>query len=158
MNIYIAGPLFSQAQQAWLADLKLRILELGSQFGTDLTISLPQEFILAHDVECWGDQAGTEIFKRCTSYLRQADLLIAVLDGSQVDDGTAWELGYFFAGRDPRRQPIIGIRTDFRPAGDGTFSIINSMIEHSCDHIVRSTDDLLFALKTYLESEPVLPG
>jgi nucleoside 2-deoxyribosyltransferase len=44
-------------------------------------------------------------------------MLIALLDGSQVDDGTAWEIGYFYAKRLPE-QKIIGIRTDFRRVGE----------------------------------------
>jgi len=34
--------------------------------------------------------------------------MIALLDGSQVDDGTAWEIGYFYAKRSPE-QKIIGM-------------------------------------------------
>jgi nucleoside 2-deoxyribosyltransferase len=40
-------------------------------------------------------------------------MMIALLDGPQVDDGTGWEIGYFYARRRPE-QKIIGIRTDFR--------------------------------------------
>jgi nucleoside 2-deoxyribosyltransferase len=32
-----------------------------------------------------------------------------------VDDGTAWEIGYFYAKKSPE-QKIIGIRTDFPPS------------------------------------------
>jgi nucleoside 2-deoxyribosyltransferase len=34
--------------------------------------------------------------------------MIALLDGSQVDDGTAWETGYFLARKSPE-QKIIGM-------------------------------------------------
>jgi hypothetical protein len=37
----------------------------------------------------------SEIFSRCKSNLDDADMVIALLDGPQVDDGTAWEIGYF---------------------------------------------------------------
>ena len=60
-----------------------------------------------------GEKAQFEIFSRCKSHLDNTDLLIALLDGSQVDDGTAWEIGYFFARKSPE-QKIIGILTDFR--------------------------------------------
>jgi nucleoside 2-deoxyribosyltransferase len=42
--------------------------------------------------------------------------LIALLDGSQVDDGAAWEIGYLYARKSPE-QKIIGIRTDHGRAG-----------------------------------------
>ncbi len=42
-------------------------------------------------------------------------MVIAFLDGPQADDGTAWEIGYFYAQKSPE-QKIIGIRTEFRRA------------------------------------------
>ena len=68
--------------------------------------------------------------------------MIALLDGSQVDDGTAWEIVYFYAKKSPE-QKIIGIRTDFRRAGESEGAVVNAMIERACDWIVRSTKGLL---------------
>jgi len=34
----------------------------------------------------------------------------------KVDDGTTWEIGYWYAKKGPER--IFGIRTDFRNAGE----------------------------------------
>jgi nucleoside 2-deoxyribosyltransferase len=45
-----------------------------------------------------------------------------------VDDGTAWEIGYFFAGKSPE-QKIIGIRTNFRRAGESEGAVVNATIE-----------------------------
>ncbi|MFZ0930068.1 MAG: nucleoside 2-deoxyribosyltransferase [Syntrophobacteraceae bacterium] len=33
-----------------------------------------------------------------------ADIVIAPLDGSQVDDGTVWEIGYFYARKSPEQK------------------------------------------------------
>jgi nucleoside 2-deoxyribosyltransferase len=41
--------------------------------------------------------------------------MVAILDGSQVDDGTAWEIGYAYA----RGLPVWGLRTDFRTVAHG---------------------------------------
>lgn len=71
--------------------------------------------------------------------------MIAVLDGTQVDDGTAWEIGFFYA-RKSLGQKIIGIRTDFRKAGESNGALVNAMVECSCDEIVRSIDVLLGSL------------
>jgi nucleoside 2-deoxyribosyltransferase len=71
-----------------------------------------------------------------------ADIVIAILDGSQVDDGTAGEIGYFYARKFPE-QKIIGIRTDFRRAGESRGAVVNAMIEGSCDRIVRTREELL---------------
>jgi nucleoside 2-deoxyribosyltransferase len=68
--------------------------------------------------------------------------MIALLNGPQVDDGTAWEIGYFYARKSPE-QKIIGIRTDFRRAGESSGAAVNSMIEAACDWIVKSAKGLL---------------
>ena len=68
--------------------------------------------------------------------------MIALLDGPQVDDGTAWEIGYFYARRSPE-QKIIGIRTDFRRAGESEGAVVNPMMEGACDRIVRSREELM---------------
>ena len=75
-------------------------------------------------------KAKLEIFSRCNSHLDTADLMIAVLDGSQVDDGTAWGIGYFYAGKSPK-QKIIGIRTDFSRAGESEDAVVNALISSS---------------------------
>ena len=56
--------------------------------------------------------------------LNQCDLMVAILDGAQVDDGTAWEIGFFFS----QGKKILGIRTDFRRAGESEKSRVNLMI------------------------------
>jgi len=55
-----------------------------------------------------------------------------------VDDGTAWEIGYFYAKRSPEKK-IVGIGTDFRRAGASEGAIVNAMIEGSCDRIAGSS-------------------
>lgn len=83
---------------------------------------------------------------------RNADLLdrchavLAVLDGADVDSGTASEIGYAAAiGR-----PVVGIRTDFRWAGDNEATPINLQIGYfirsSGGTVVRSLDDGISAL------------
>ena len=63
-----------------------------------------------------------------------------------VDDGTAWEIGYFYSIRS-NDQPIFGIRTDFRNAGDVPGAQVNLMIDCSCDCIFSSVEGLLKQLK-----------
>jgi len=94
------------------------------------------------EIESFGEKAKHDIFSRCKSHLDDADIVIALLDGSLVDDGTAWETGYFYARKSPE-QKIIGIRTDFRRAGESQGAVVNAMIECSCDRIVRSREELM---------------
>ncbi len=97
------------------------------------------------EIDHLGPKAKLEIFSRCKSHLDDADIVIALLDGSQVDDGTAWEIGYFYAKKSSE-QKIIGIRTDFRRAGESEGALVNPMIECSCDKIVRSREELMEAI------------
>ena len=60
----------------------------------------------------------------------------------QVDAGTAWAIGYFYATKSSE-QKIIGIRTHFRWAGESRGAVVNAMIKGACDWIVRSTNGLL---------------
>lgn len=150
MIIYLAGPLFSEPERNWLRALKARIDALGREHGHDLQVIWPYELVTCEEAEALGEMAKFEIFFRCRSELEKADIVIAVLDGSQVDDGTAWEIGYFYRNR-PHRSRIIGIRTDFRQAGESGGSIVNAMIQCSCDLLVKSPEELMEALSRQLD-------
>lgn len=56
------------------------------------------------------------VFTEADKKLAQADALIALLDGSQVDDRTACEIGIFFGlmHTDPSKKGILGLATDAR--------------------------------------------
>lgn len=149
MKIYLAGPLFSEAERAWLASTRERIEALGRERGARVSVIWPYELITLGEIETLGARAKEEIFRRCRAALDEADLLVALLDGPQVDDGTAWEIGYFHAAR-PGTARILGVRTDFRRAGEAEGSLVNAMIECSCTRIVQSTEDLLAAVSSLL--------
>ena len=75
--------------------------------------------------------------------------MVAVLEGSQVDDGTAWELGCHYEQFGAKA--AIGIRTDFRRAGESHESKVNLMVELSCRTVAMTPDDLISELKETLE-------
>jgi len=143
MKIYLAGPLFTQAEQEWVRRLKAQILTRAA--ASPVEVYWPHDLFSEREIAGWGDRAKHEIFGRCREYLDRADAVVALLDGTQVDDGTAWEIGYFYSRRGPG-QPIIGIRTDFRKAGDAATARVNLMIDCSCDAIVTTVDDLLLEI------------
>lgn len=93
--------------------------------------------------------AKTEIFEICVDELNKSELIVAVLDGPQVDDGTAWEIGYFHSRHGSEH--IFGLRTDLRNAGDLAGGRINSLIEASCSSISTTENDLLAAIARALE-------
>ena len=113
-----------------------KIKSLAARHGTKSEIIFPHDPITHDEIDHLDTKAKKEIFSRCKSDLDDTDIVIARLDGSQVDDVTAWEIGYFSARKSPE-QKIIGIRTDFRSAGESQDAVVNAMIECSCDRIVR---------------------
>lgn len=125
MKIYLAGPLFSEAERDWMSKLKGQIESLAVESNYNVEVIWPYELMPQEEINALKETAKREIFSRCKSHLESADLVIAVLDGPQVDDGTAWELGYYHA---LRKGKIIGIRTDLRRAGESDGAKVNSMI------------------------------
>lgn len=137
-QIYLAGPLFSEAKQAWHRSTKARI-----QAETGRKVIWPYELLDQPEIATWGDDAPRRVMERCRDAMAACSLVVALLDGPQVDDGTAWEIGFAHA----RCIPVIGIRTDFRAAGDVPGALVNAMIHASCERIVRSVDELIKVLK-----------
>jgi nucleoside 2-deoxyribosyltransferase/predicted secreted protein len=116
-RIYLAGPLFSDAEKAY----NLRISSLLQEHWFE--VYLPQ--MVGDDTHCRDQEAHREIFGTHLHALENSDLVVAVIDGADADSGTAWEMGYAYA----RGIPVIAIRTDFRMAGQ--HERVNLMLEQS---------------------------
>ncbi len=136
MKIYQAGPLFTEAEQDWHRKLKARLIEAG------YNVVWPYELFSQGDVIAWGNDAPRRIMEIDRAALDSCDVVVALLDGTQVDDGTAWEIGYAYA----LGKPVIGIRTDFR-SGDTSVSVVNAMIEGSVKGIALSIDEVVAMLE-----------
>jgi nucleoside 2-deoxyribosyltransferase len=134
-KIYLSGPLFSRSEIAWGERVK-RFLEDRLD---GVLIIWPHEIVPCQALP-------QQIFEANIQALKEADIMVAMLDGPQVDDGTAWEIGYFFM----QGKKIQGIRTDFRRAGETDNSRVNLMIECSCQGIASSLDELASDLKRLL--------
>jgi len=131
--IYLAGPLFSRAELEY--NLKLKDMLLNNGFS----VFLPQED--AEDSALERESQNQEyIFMKCVEGVDASDIVVAVLDGVDVDSGTAWEIGYAYA----KGKPVIGLRTDFRELADG---IVNLMVEMSIASLARNEEELLKVLE-----------
>jgi len=143
VKIYFAGPLFSEAERNWIRSTKEQIERTAKEHQKEINVISPYGLITQEEIDALAESAKHEIFSRCKSHLEDSDLVVALLDGAQVDDGTAWEIGYYYASK---RGKIIGIRTDFRRAGESEGAQVNAMIECSCDRIVRNAEELMKVL------------
>jgi nucleoside 2-deoxyribosyltransferase len=126
--IYVAGPLFSEAERAWLDVLAARLR------GEGFDCFVPHE-----NFSELNELTPGEVFRVDAVGVRNADVLLAWLDGPVVDDGTACEIGMFaqlIASGDSRYRGIVGLVTDLRlqrrrgnAVGDGMNLFVIGAIE-----------------------------
>jgi len=144
VSVYLAGPLFSRGEIEWTRSLKR---EIEAALGERIEILWPFEIASGSKVE---------IFETNLAALRRSPLMVAILDGPQVDDGTAWEVGCHYALFGKR---TIGIRTDSRKAGETPESKVNLMVEVSCRAVVEDVSGLHRELEAALaEIAPIAEG
>lgn len=70
--------------------MKNYLEHLAASQGKNLNVIWPYDLITQSEIESLGVKPKHEIFSRCKSHLDTADLLIALLDGPQVDDGAVY--------------------------------------------------------------------
>ena len=136
-QIQFAGALFTRAERDFNNELYLALSTALDIREYD--IFLPQE-------KCRNTDMPSEIFHICKYGIESSKYMIAILDGTDVDSGTAWEIGNAYA----QNIPIIGIRTDFRQRGDDfglncmiSKSLYDLIEESNIDYIVKDIVDIL---------------
>lgn len=117
MTIYIASPLFSDMEKDYIDNLVFDICR-------ELNLDPIKDFFVPHRDNLSIDE--TTIYKENIKNLNNCDLMIAVLDGKDVDSGTAFEIGYF----ESQDKIVLGILTDTRSYNEnGDFNLkLNTMI------------------------------
>ena len=89
-----------------------------------------------------GSGRTTSVFHANLVALRNAEAVVAVCDGSQVDDGTAWEIGYAYG----RNLQVFGLRTDTR-IGQRADEPINLMILESLSELSPTIEQLIHTIR-----------
>ena len=130
---YVASPLgFSDAGRLYYSEVFLPALEA-----------------VVEPVDPWslstGKEPPLEIGRRNAEAIDSCALLVAHLDGQEVDSGTAAEIGYAAA----RGLRCVGLRTDLRESGEPGVAV-NLQVEHfivaSGGSIATTLDELIAAL------------
>jgi nucleoside 2-deoxyribosyltransferase len=107
--------------------------------------------LAAAEVDAPDAALNERIGARNVELLEQADAVLAVLDGVDVDSGTAGEVGFASA----RGTFVVGLRTDLRAAGDNAAALVNLQVEHFIRRtggtVVRELDDAIQTLVRKLE-------
>lgn len=137
--IYIAGPLFTIHQRYFLEDLAEVIKNAG------FNVYLPHSENNEADMNMIYDEATKkQIFENDVNAIILSKALIALLDGNDVDSGTAFEIGLAYAFK----KPVLGIRTDMRIFLSNM--PVNVMIEQACDQIVYINEDNYSKLEDFI--------
>jgi nucleoside 2-deoxyribosyltransferase len=129
--VYVASPLgFSEPTRSWYAGVLLPAVRAvglepldpwtGSEIAQALTWPAgPERTAMLADANRVTGARNAELIQRSAGVL-------AVLDGVDVDSGTAAEIGYAAA----LGKPVIGWRSDLRQTGDNEATVVNLQVEH----------------------------
>jgi len=152
--VYVAGPLFSQAERTFLEQM---VFELARVSGLDAN----RDFFLPHrdGGELGKGPKRLDIFNLDISRLSEASIIVALLDGQDVDSGTCIELGYAFSSD----KKIFGIITDFRSycTEDKEPQRPNLMVWGACERgatLFHDIKDLSDSFAIYIEKNRYLKG
>ena len=143
MRVYFAGPLFTPYERSYIDECAARLRSEG------IDVFVPHENALAA-----GDTSPATIFRKDWDGLVTADAVVAVLDGPLVDDGTACEIGIFYAlmQNDPTKKGIVGLLTDLRSTlgheGHGLNLFVEGCVEAG-GTIVGSIDEAVGVLDAW---------
>lgn len=153
-KIYLASPLgFAESTRGFMVELIDRLSEVVTVVNPWDDTSFAADLERAHALTDINDRR--EHFHRINlgigakneRMIRSVDALVAVLDGADVDSGTAGEIGFAYG----LGKKSFGLRIDFRMTGDNEAAGINLQlryfIEQSGGSYHTSVDSLLEALR-----------
>ncbi len=160
MKLYLAGPLgFSEIGHHFQDGVLLPAVRgLGLEVVDPWALTDPAD-VRAIEAMPAGEgrmlawrQLNCAIGERNRIAIDACDAMVAVLDGVDVDSGTAAEVGYAFA----RGKRIYGYRGDFRLSADNEGAAVNLQVEffilQSGGLIAASVEELCSVLRSSLRS------
>jgi nucleoside 2-deoxyribosyltransferase len=153
MKAYLASPLgFAESTRAFMAELvaelnsHIEIINPWDDHRFDDDFKRIPTIDSADDRRRILEHVNYELGKGNAESIQQCDAVIAVLDGVDVDSGTAAEIGFAYA----LGKRIWGLRTDFRLAGDNEGALVNLQVEYfinaSGGKVVTTVAELIEAI------------
>ena len=139
MKIYLAGPLFSQAER------EFNVKVAGELRKNGFDVWVPQEnsdIPEMPDTDEKRRKLMCGFFAKDIEAIESSDLLLIIMDGRVPDEGACFELGYAYA----RGKICVGLKTDTRVSELGSD---NAMLVGSLgDNIANDLDSLTAILKS----------
>jgi hypothetical protein len=155
-RVYLAGPLFSIGERSFLDGVAKKLRDAGAE------VFVPHEHFC--EIEVIDPKA---IFECDIRGVLSANVMLAWLDGAQVDDGTSVEIGIFtrMCAADPAtHRGIVGLSTDLRLArrrgvtpGDGFNMFVAGAIQ-SAGEIAWSVEEAVAATLSRLDCTALPPS
>ncbi len=136
-KVYLAGPLFSDAERTFNELVTQALEEWVDVYLPQRNGGLMSEMV-RNGIP--SDVAARRVCRSDMNAIREADYLIAILDGRAIDEGVAFELGVAYT----LSKRCVGIQTDSRRlASWGN----NPMIAGALEHVFHSVEDLLLWIR-----------
>ena len=149
-SVYLASPLgFAESTRGFMNELVSSLETIVNVENPWDDLRFAEEFQAVQLIDSVTERrerltrVNTKIGRSNVARIDTSDGLFAILDGVDVDSGTAAEVGYAFAAG----KYICGLRTDFRLAGDNEAAIVNLQVQYfiaaSGGRVVTSTAELV---------------
>lgn len=133
LKAYLASPLgFAESTREFMSVLENQIASCGYEVVNPWHLADPHLFEAAAVIENVKHRrqalhkVNMEVAAKNEGAIRECHVVVAVLDGVDVDSGTASEIGFAYA----LGKRIYGYRGDFRSSGDNEGSIVNLQVEY----------------------------
>jgi nucleoside 2-deoxyribosyltransferase len=160
-RVYVASPLgFAASTRAFMDELLPRLAEHVDIENPWDDTRFVDEFAEIETLDSFAARqarlqlVNTELGRSNAERIDRSDAVFAILDGVDVDSGTAAEIGYGFA----RGKVVCGLRTDFRLAGDNIGAIVNLQVQYfieaSGGAIVTTVGELVELARALSAGEP----
>ncbi len=131
----LAGPLFTPYERDFIDSLAAELRSRG------ITVFVPHEAVTDFD------PSAAEVYGVDAQGLLGARVVLAILEGKAVDDGTACEIGMFqlAAAHDTSKLGVVGLVTDLRLRRGAGGDVRMNLIVRGCfeqrGRIVTAADD-----------------
>ena len=142
IKIYFAGPLFTTYEREWIT----KTANLLRMQGFEPFVPIENPF---HPEEHPEVTRQKLCFDMDFNGIANANALLVNLNGYEVDDGTATEIGIFYALQqtDPCKKGIISYHDDWRAHAGGDGKGLNLFLRGCLEEIGFITSDLNDAIK-----------
>jgi nucleoside 2-deoxyribosyltransferase len=149
-RVYVASPLgFDAAGRLFYAE---RLLPALAAAGLEVLDPWAQGLAAASDDLADLRALNERIGAGNVELIERAAGVLAVLDGVDVDSGTASEIGFACA----RGLPVVGLRTDLRVAGDNAAAVVNLQVQHFVERtggaVVHDLDEAVALLVSLVQA------